>query len=298
MRHSDLFAASRIRLPPGDGLAYFRGTTSGSGIAVEELPSWVPPEIDWSQPSVARIYDYALGGAHNFEVDRQAQDEALKVFPYLSDAAKANRGFLHRAVRFCLDEGIRQFLDLGSGVPTVGNVHEVAQAAEPETRVVYVDHDLVAVSHARSILADNPRAVVLHEDIRAPHQILAHPDTVRLIDFEQPLAVLMVGMLHYVNDAAEPMRLLREYQDRMAPGSYLVASHLTSDLPEMQAAAPFFDDSRNPMTLRSRAEIEALLADFHVVDPGVVFTVQWRPENPPGDRPERSACYAAVGRRH
>ncbi|MFC7339930.1 SAM-dependent methyltransferase [Saccharopolyspora griseoalba] len=264
---------------------------------MDELPNWASPEIDWRQPSVARIYDYALGGAHNFEADRQAQDEALKVFPYLNDAARANRGFLHRAVRFCLDQGIRQFLDLGSGVPTVGNVHEVAQEVDPESHVVYVDHDLVAVAHARTILANNPRAVVLHEDIRAPHQILTHPETLQLIDFEQPVAVLMVGMLHYVDDSAEPMKLLREYQDCMTPGSYLIASHLTSDLPEMRSAAPFFDDSRNPMTLRSKTEIEALLADYELVDPGVVFTVQWRPETPPPANPERSACYAAVARR-
>lgn len=263
---------------------------------MEEVPSWVPSQIDWNQPSVARIYDYALGGAHNFEADRRAQDAALEVFPYLNDAAKANRAFLHRALRFCLDQGIRQFLDLGSGIPTVGNVHEVVQEVDPESRVVYVDHDPVAVTHARSMLTANPRVVILGEDIRAPHKILEHPDTRRLIDFQQPTALLMVGMLHYVNDAASPRRLLREYRAGMAPGSYLIASHLTSDLPEMRAAAPFFDDSRNPMTLRSKSEIEDLLADFDLIGPGVVYTVEWRPDTPPGDHPERSACYAAVAR--
>ncbi|WP_406691130.1 SAM-dependent methyltransferase [Saccharopolyspora sp. ID03-671] len=260
------------------------------------VPDWVPSQIDWNQPSVARIYDYALGGAHNFETDRRAQDAALEVFPHLNDAARANRAFLHRALRFCLDRGVRQFLDLGSGIPTVGNVHEVAQDIAPESRVVYVDHDPVAVTHARSMLADDPNTAFLHEDIRAPHRILEHPDALRLLDFDQPIAVLMVGMLHYVNDASDPQHLLRDYRARMAPGSYFIASHLTSDLPEMRSAAPFFDDSRNPMTLRGRSEIEALLGDFDLVEPGVVFTVEWRPEGPPGEHPERSACYAAVGR--
>ncbi|MEB3368899.1 SAM-dependent methyltransferase [Saccharopolyspora mangrovi] len=262
---------------------------------MNELPNWVPSQIDWNQPSVARIYDYALGGAHNFEADRQAQDAALEVFPYLNDAARANRAFLHRALQFCLDQGIRQFLDLGSGIPTVGNVHEVAQKVDPECRVVYVDHDPVAVTHACSMLTSNPRVTILGEDIRAPHNVLEHPDALRLIDFQQPVGLLMVGMLHYVNDAAAPQRLLREYQARMAPGSYLIASHLTSDLPEMRAAAPFFAESRNPMTLRSKAEIEVLLADFDLVDPGVVYTVEWRPDMRPGEHPERTACYAAVG---
>src|SRR3954452_21918503 len=169
-------------------------------------PSWVPAEVDLSRPSAARVYDYYLGGSHNLEVDRRMAREAISLWPDLPEIMQANRAFLRRAVSYLAGQGITQFLDIGSGIPTVGNVHEVAQRATPAARVVYVDIDPVAVAHSTAILGDNPGAVVIQGDVCQPERILADPQVQRLLDLQQPLVILLMALLHFVADDAVAYR--------------------------------------------------------------------------------------------
>src|SRR5215468_4276674 len=179
------------------------GAGEASGPAVTGRPDWAEG-VDLSMPSVARAYDYALGGAHNFAVDREFLRAFEAVVPQTRAAARANRAFLHRAVRFMVGEGIRQFLDVGSGIPTVGNVHEVAQGLDPDAKVVYVDIEPVAVAHSRQILAGNGRATAIQEDLRHPKAILDHPDTRALLDFSQPMGLILAAILHAIPDEDDP----------------------------------------------------------------------------------------------
>src|SRR5947209_6612941 len=159
-----------------------------------ERPSWAPEGIDLDRPNAARMYDYALGGSHNFAVDREMVEQVEKIMPGSSLIAHVNRAFLQRAVRLCLDAGIRQFLDIGSGIPTVGSVHEVAQAVDPRARVAYVDVDPVAVAHSRAILVDNPYATAVPGDVRHPAEVLADSEVTALLDLGQPVAVLLIAV--------------------------------------------------------------------------------------------------------
>lgn len=190
-----------------------------------ERPAWAPRNIDISVPSVSRIYDYYLGGSHNFEVDREAARKAMEFLPGLPRIMRANRAFLRRAVRYAVAEGVTQFLDIGSGIPTHGNVHEVAQEAHPGARVVYVDHDPVAVAHSQAVLGRNPDADVVAADLLKPRDILASPELGRLIDLNRPVALLLVAILHFVEDANDPYRAVAELRDALAPGSLLVLTH-------------------------------------------------------------------------
>src|SRR4051812_3645423 len=169
-----------------------------------ERPAWAPRSIDITVPSVSRMYDYYLGGSHNFEVDREAARRAMEFMPGLPKVMQANRAFLRRAVRFAVGEGVTQFLDIGSGIPTFGNVHEVAQAAAPGARVVYVDHDPVAVAHSEAVLEGDEGAGVVAGDLRKPRDILASSEVGRLIDLNRPVALLLVAVLHFVEDADDP----------------------------------------------------------------------------------------------
>ncbi|MGH8920159.1 MAG: SAM-dependent methyltransferase, partial [Actinomycetes bacterium] len=195
-------------------------------------------------------------------------------------------------------QGITQFLDLGSGIPTEGNVHQVAQIASPEARVVYVDNDPVAVQHSRDILVGNQRADIVHADLRDVAAILDDPRTRQLIDLDQPLGVLMVSVLHFFPDHVETASIVAQYRDIMAPGSYLVVSHACDGGPDqVELAAEFYRRTTAPMARRSRSEIEALLDGFDLVAPGLVFYPLWRPDSPADvdDHPERFTAYAAVG---
>lgn len=185
-----------------------------------------PPDPE-QRPSNARMYDYFLGGYHNFAVDRAAAQGILAVEPDFSLLLRANRAFLRRAVLFAGNNGVRQFLDLGAGIPTVGSVHEVAQALDPEARVVYVDVDPIATALSRDILASNPRAVAIQADALLPERVLHHPDLARTLDLRQPLAVLLVAFLHLVPDEDQARRVVHAYRDASAPGSYLAVSHAT-----------------------------------------------------------------------
>nr|WP_234995482.1 SAM-dependent methyltransferase [Streptoalloteichus hindustanus] len=265
----------------------------------------LPEDVDLDRPSAARVHDYWLGGSHNFAVDRALAERAVRIVPELPAAMRATRAFLRRAVRYCLASGIRQFLDLGSGIPTVGNVHEVAQAVDPAARVVYVDSDPVAVSHSRVMLADVPGAEILHADLRDPERVLPSPEVTGLLDLDRPVAVLMVASLHFVPDSDDPVHVIGRYREAMAPGSHLVLSHLTGDSDneavgeQVSRVAALYASSAQRFTLRSRAEVTALLAGFELVDPGVTRLAEWRPDTPrtTDEHPRRDIGYAGVGRR-
>jgi SAM-dependent methyltransferase len=261
-------------------------------------PDWAPEDIDITVPSAARMYDYYMGGAHNFTADRDLAERALAAMPDGRMLAQTNRAFLRRAVRFLAQQGIRQFLDIGSGIPTVGNVHEVAQRVAAQTRVAYVDIDPVAVSHARAMLAGNPYATAVRGDLRQPSRILTHPEVRDLVDLGQPVAVLLFAVLHFVPDSDDPAGLLATMRDMLAPGSYLVISHGTDDGRSTAELEGVYRRTGTPLTMRDRAEVGALFAGFDVLPPGVVWASQWRPDQPEdtGERPERSGSYVAVGR--
>jgi hypothetical protein len=262
-----------------------------------ERPPWAPQHLDLDRPNAARIYDYFLGGACNFEHDREFAEQVLKIMPEAESAARRNREFLGRAVRFCVEQGIRQFLDIGSGIPTVGNVHEVAQRIAPESRVLYVDNEPVAVAHSELMLQDNKNAAVLRADLCDPDTILSSEPARNLLDFDAPMALLMVAVLHFVPPEADPRWGITRYLDVMAPGSYFVLSH------GVQGREHLDDDpyqgTTTPGVLRSRADIMALMAGTELVEPGLVWTVQWRPDldDDYGEHPEDSRVLAGVGRK-
>ena len=266
-------------------------------------PSWAPDDIPLDKPSPARMYDYFLGGFHNFEIDRQAAQAAIAANPDTPLFMRANRAFLRRAVTFLVEQGIDQFLDIGSGIPTVGNVHEVAGALNPAARVVYVDVDPVAVRHSQALLQGNPNVVVIQADARQPEQILNHPEARRLLDFAQPMAVLLMAVLHFVLDDAEAFRLVRVLRDAMAPGSYLSLSHITIEdqPPELvERFQQIYARSTTPGKGRSRADIAAFFEGLALVDPGLVYVPLWRPDvsvDPFFDNPARSLIFAGVGRK-
>jgi S-adenosyl methyltransferase len=264
-------------------------------------PDWAPPDVDIERPSVARIYDYNLGGSHNFTIDRAAAEQINQAMPGLRAANRANRAFLRRAVRYLTAAGIRQFLDLGSGIPTVGNVHEVARQSAPDARVVYVDIDPVAVAHGRAILGTDPRCGVLLADLRDPRRVLDDPIVTGLLDLRQPVAVLIVAVLHFVSDAADPAGIVATFRDAIVPGSYIAISHATmeEDTAE-EAEAVRRASARNTidLTLRGRAEVSRFFEGLRLVAPGMVYTPQWRPDTVDDElssQPSRSATLAAVG---
>lgn len=266
------------------------------------MPEPGPHEIDVSKPSAARLYDYYLDGTHSYAVDRAFATHILDIAPFVRDFARHNRGFLRRAVRYCLNQGVTQFLDIGSGMPTAGNVHEVAQEAVPEARVVYVDYDLGAVVAARKLLHGQESVSAIAGDLRQPEAILGHPETRRLIDFARPLALLVVSTLPFVSDADDPHGLVAAYRDALPPGSFLALSHVTADdaSPDVrtrcQRVAAAYDETADPATLRTRAEFTRFFDGLELVDPGVVYATDWRPEEPVDTQaPARPCNYAAVG---
>jgi SAM-dependent methyltransferase len=247
-----------------------------------------PPDgIDMAQPNVARIYDYLLGGKDNFAVDRRAAKRLIAAIPDVAAIARDNRSFLGRVVRYLVIEGgIRQFLDLGSGLPTHANVHELAQGVAPEARVVYVDDDPVVASHRRALLTTGGRVGMVHGDLRDPADILRHPEVLGLLDLTKPLAVLCTSTLHFIADAEEPQRIIAEYRARMAPGSYLAISHgILEDDPdgEGEAAADVFRHASSQLYVRPLAEVLRFFDGFELVEPGLTWITAWRPE--PGTTP-------------
>jgi hypothetical protein len=248
-----------------------------------------PPEpvgldpIGIDRPSPARMYDYVLGGSHNFAVDRDAADQAISGFPLLADGMRENRAFLARVVRYLAQAGVDQFLDLGSGIPTSGNVHEVARETNPDARVVYVDTEPVAVMHSLALLENDPLATAIRADLRRPAEVLADPAVRALLDFDRPVAVLIVGTMHFIRDVDHPADIVAGYRDALAPGSHLALTNGTDegqDPVQTEAARRAFLRSPTPLQLRDRDEVAAMLAGLELVEPGLVAIHEWRPESP------------------
>ena len=246
------------------------------------------------------MYDYYLGGSANVAVDRAAADELIRSLPDTVFTARANRSFLGRVVRFLAQQGIDQFLDLGSGIPTAGNVHEIAQAVNPEARVAYVDIEPVAVSYAQKLLRDEKQVTITKADIRQPSTVLAAPGVTDLLDFTRPVAVLAVFILHSMSDADRPLEFMAEYRAACVPGSYLAISHLspqTWDPQEITHSLQVYARTPTPVTYRDRAEILRFMTGYDLVEPGLVLLPDWRPDDPPSERDApRANSYGALGR--
>lgn len=245
------------------------------------------------------MYDYLLGGAANFAVDREAAEQAASTFPNFRVAVRVNRAFLGRAVRYLVERGVDQFLDLGSGIPTVGNVHEIARRYNPTARVAYVDYEPVAVAHARNLLGDDEYARVALADIRRPDDVLAAPEVADLLDFSRPIAVLAVAILHFMPDAEEPYRVIAAYRDACAPGSCLALSHgaqvtLTDD--QIEAFLAAYARTPTPAVFRTREQIARFFTGYRPVEPGVVLLPTWHPDRPVGDdEAAESNIYGGIG---
>jgi hypothetical protein len=242
----------------------------------------VPAGIDPNRPSAARIYDYFLGGTHNFAADRAIGDRAMEMVPKIPRIAQANRAFLRRAVRHAATNGVRQFLDVGSGIPTEGNVHDVARSVRSDTRVVYVDREPTAVLHAQDILGADPTTVAVQGDLQDPRPVLDHPDVTRLLDLDEPVCILMIAVLHFIPDSPTLTAALRTYNEATAPGSFLAVTHTTnSNADDVERIAGLYNRTGTPLVPRDPGQIAGMLTGWRMLDPGVVYTPLWRPD--PGD---------------
>ena len=262
--------------------------------------------FDPTTPNLARMNDYLLGGKDNFAADRQTAEKALELAPELRVLMREWRRFIRRVVRFLADRGIRQFIDIGPGLPADENVHEIAQAKAPGARVAYVDSDPVVYSHAQALLADNRQTIAIRADIREPDEIIGHPELRKLIDLDQPVAILLLTVLQSIPDDEVVERVITELRDAMTPGSYLAIQHAVSDLcPEVtRALTSLYQDekaitgTRRASNTRTKAKIESLFNGLELVDPGVAYLPTWRPE--PGaavDNPESVWLVGGVARK-
>jgi hypothetical protein len=267
--------------------------TSGSGDGTPDAAS----RIDTSKPHPARIYDYLLGGKQNFDADRNVADQISEAMPVIPRLARANRAFLARAVRYTAQQGVKQFLDIGAGLPAAGNTHEVVQSVHPDASVVYVDNDPLVTVHGRALLADEARTRVFEGDLRDPKAILTHPDVAALIDFDRPVGLLMVAVLHFFPDAYDPAGVIATLTENLAPGSHLVISHAGSDLMSDDPEGMQIYQTASEGALRDREQITAFFEGFDLVDPGLVRVPQWRPtEEVPTDIGQYW-MYGGVGRK-
>jgi hypothetical protein len=258
-----------------------------------------PSGIDTSRPSVARMYDYYLDGKDNFAVDRAAAEQVAASMPDVREVALENRAFLRRAVRFMAAAGIRQFIDIGAGLPTAGNTHEVAQQAAPDSRVVYADSDPMVLTHGRALLATNRSTTVVGAVMRRPAEVLEHPETRRLIDFEQPVGVLLIAMTHFLPDT-ERDHVMGALREAMAPGSHLALTHGTGDFhdPEaLEAVERVYRATPTPGYFRTHAEILRFFDGFELVEPGLAAADGWRPDSNEVTVAPTGWLYAGVGRK-
>jgi hypothetical protein len=240
----------------------------------------VPAGVDPAIPSPARMYDYYLGGKDNYAADREAAEKALSVVPSGKRIARANRYFLMRAVVLMADQGIRQFIDLGTGIPTSPSVHGLARAIQPDARVFYVDNDAVVTVHNRALLVKDESVRALQADIRDPGSILDSPELRELIDFSQPVGVLFVAVLHFVRDREDPLGIVRAFTSRMTPGSYLAVSHITRDGTDPEVVTTIreaYDKASAPAIFRTEPEIQMFFSGFELVRPGLVDVTRWSP---------------------
>jgi SAM-dependent methyltransferase len=264
----------------------------------------VQPKIDISRPHAARMYDYYLGGKDNFAADRKTAEEAMRSWPAVRTAVRENRAFLGRAVRYLVAEaGVRQFLDIGAGLPSAGNVHEIAQGVAPECRVVYVDNDPIVLAHSRALLASSSEGstAYIQADLREPEQILSNPITRSVIDFGRPAALMLVAILHFLIDADQPTRIVAALMDALPPGSYLVASHVTPehDPVGVHGLERAYQAGGVPTQSRTCDEFaEMAFGGLNLVDPGLVLVSEWRPD--PGRVPppaEEVNWYGGIARK-
>ncbi|MCT2583561.1 SAM-dependent methyltransferase [Actinophytocola gossypii] len=266
------------------------------------LPPTDVRQLDLEKPNAARMYDYHLGGAHNFEADRVLAARVEQVAPWVRYVARINRSWLRRAVTYLMGQGIRQYLDLGSGIPTAGNVHEIVQRIDPATRVVYVDYESVAVHHSHELLKDDPNTTVVWADVRDPRSVLEHPETTRMLDFTQPVGVLVAGLLLFIGDEYDPAGLVRAYREACTGGGYLAISTMSRDEADQETAEQLagllhlYESADEQVYPRDRATIESWFAGTELVEPGLVLLDAWRPEGKPSDSPARLLGYGGVGR--
>ncbi|MFC8454764.1 SAM-dependent methyltransferase [Kitasatospora sp. NPDC057223] len=253
-------------------------------------------------PHPARMYDYYLGGKDNFPADREAAERALSANPEFRSTARANRGFLQRAVRHVAEQGIDQFLDIGTGIPTAGNTHEIAQQVDPQARVVYVDNDPIVLTHARALMAGmgRGRTDVLQADLRDPAGILAAAQVKELLDFDRPVALVLAAVLHFIPEEDEPYGIVRELLAALAPGSYLILSHGTADFIPAEIrdrVTGVYTKATAPLVGRSREAVRQFFDGLEPLEPGVVTVPLWRPEGEPAAGSERVSMYGGVARK-
>ncbi|OAA27099.1 S-adenosyl methyltransferase [Frankia sp. EI5c] len=261
-----------------------------------------PTDLRTDVPHSARMYDFFLGGKDNFPADREAAEQALTAFPTLRIAAQQNRAFVHRATRFLAGEvGLHQFLDIGTGIPTSPNLHEVAQGIAPGARVVYADNDPIVLAHARALLASTPegRTAYLNADVREPEKILGSTEVRETLDLTRPIALSLIAILHFFPDADEVADLLRRYLDALPSGSYLALTHATSDAApdEADRLVEIYRQRGIPLTTRPLAEVEGFFAGLELVEPGVRFVHRWRAEvAPDGPTDAQVSWYGGIAR--
>lgn len=270
------------------------------------------PRENFSKPSAARLYDLYLGGTHNYDVDRTFAAEAFRLCPFLPDMARQNRGFLRRAAQYMAESGVDQFLDIGSGVPTVDNVHQIVHSVNPDARVVYVDNDNEAVVSSLKLLQGETNVKAIYGDLRDPDFILRDPTVGAMLDFDRPIGLLIVAVIHFIGHDEKPYDLISRYVDALAPGSYFAASHITVDemAPEarqqLEALEREYGRTANPATLRSKDEFLAFFNGLEIVGPDTgdesrrdaAYAADWRPtERVAADNPARPSWWAAVGRK-
>jgi hypothetical protein len=267
-----------------------------------------PVGVDTEKPSPARLYDYYLGGTHNFPVDREAGEKIRSALPELEDAAWVNRGFLGRAARWlAAEQGVRQFIDIGAGLPTQNNTHEAVHKVAPEARVLYVDNDPEVEAYARPLLRDVPTCTAITGDLRDPEGVLGHPETRRLIDFTEPVALLMVAVLHFIADDSDPWGIVARYRDALAPGSFLAISHGTADNQPprpVQAIRDVYASAKEHVYFRTKSDVIRLFADWEIAppypgaEPAVTWIGYWGAEDPDAADSDGSRwSYAGVARK-
>ena len=243
-------------------------------------PRRIPPQVDIRKPSVARVYDAILGGKDNFPWDRAVAAEVIAAFPQAATSARLNRQVLERAVRYLHDQGIDQFLDVGSGLPTVRNTHEIAQELNPRALVAYVDNDPIVLTHGRAQLADDAATTVVTADIRHPDTILNNPAITAFLDFSRPIGLVLNGVVHHLNDDEDPHGVVIKLTSALAPGSYLQLTHFSTAAPAAAALERVLMQSLGSGRMRSADEITAFFDGLELVDPGVVLLPEWRPDRP------------------
>lgn len=249
--------------------------TSASVLLVS---SDLPEELDITVPNAARIYDYLLGGKDHFDADRKAADHLISLVPAVPAQVRENRGFLRRAVRYVASQGVDQFLDVGAGLPTQDAVHEVAHEVSPGARVAYVDYDPMVVLHGNALLTEPDCSIAARGDVRDPAAILADPKITAHLDFRRPVAVVLAAVMHFVDDASDPYSMVARFRDALAPGSYLILSHVTRDNISddlAKQAVRLYDDASAPLFPRTREQVTRFFDGFEIVPPGIVHDSDW-----------------------